>query len=200
MFASLCYANATTATDTTGINTNTSVTIVSDTVLDDTSDYVVSTHIPKGIVQKLNILGDEAMSDNFFSTFKIFNTMWGLADIMVFVIIFIFFVLPLLLIALLIWYILRKRRKAKQDDLYQTPYNVRQDENNAESNRAEQQTPKQNYTHRRDNAIRNMCIGGGVTLISLFTGLILIAVGGIVVFGIGISDYLICRNHRDDEN
>ena len=45
-----------------------------------------------------------------------------------------------------------------------------------------------------------MCIGGGVTLISLYVGLGLIAVAGIVVFGIGISDYLICRNHRDDEN
>ena len=63
-----------------------------------------------------------------------------------------------------------------------------------------QSNKKQNYTHRRDNAIRNMCIGGGVTLISLYGGLELIAVAGIVVFGIGISDYLICRNHRDDEN
>ena len=84
--------------------------------------------------------------------------------------------------------------------LYQTPYNVRPDENTAESNRTKQQNKKQNYTHRRDNAIRNMCIGGGVTLISLYGGLELIAVAGIVVFGIGISDYLICRNHRDDEN
>lgn len=200
MFASLCCAAATTATDTTGINTNTAVTITSDTVLDDTSDYVVSTHIQKGFIQKLNKFGDEAMNDNIFSPFKIFNAMCGLAGAGVFIIIFLFFVLPLLFIALLIWFILRGRRKAKQDDLFQTPYNVRQDENAAENNRTEQQNKKQNYTHRRDNAIRNMCIGGGVTLISLYGGLGLIAVAGIVVFGIGISDYLICRNHRDDEN
>lgn len=70
MFASLCCAAATTATDTTGINTNTAVTITSDTVLDDTSDYVVSTHIPKGFIQKLNKFGDEAVNDNIFSTSK----------------------------------------------------------------------------------------------------------------------------------
>ena len=200
MFASLCCAAATTATDTTGINTNTAVTITSDTVLDDTSDYVVSTHIPKGFIQKLNKFGDEAVNDNTFSTFKIFNAMCGFADIGVFIMIFLFFVFPLLIIALLIRYVLRNRNKAKQYDLYQTPYNVRPDENTAESNRTKQQNKKQNYTHRRDNAIRNMCIGGGVTLISLYVGLGLIAVAGIVVFGIGISDYLICRNHRDDEN
>lgn len=126
--------------------------------------------------------------------------MCGLAGIGVFIMIFLFFVFPLLIIALLIRYVLRNRNKAKQYDLYQTPYNVRPDENTAESNRTKQQNKKQNYTHRRDNAIRNMCIGGGVTLISLYVGLGLIAVAGIVVFGIGISDYLICRNHRDDEN
>ena len=102
MFASLCCAAATTATDTTGINTNTAVTITSDTVLDDTSDYVVSTHIPKGFIRKLNKFGDEAVNDNIFSTFKIFNAMCGFADIGVFIMIFLFFVFPLLIIALLI--------------------------------------------------------------------------------------------------
>ena len=143
MFASLCCAAATTATDTTGINTNTAVTITSDTVLDDTSDYVVSTHIPKGFIRKLNKFGDEAVNDNIFSTFKIFNAMCGFAGIGVFIMIFLLFVFPLLIIALLIRYVLRNRNKAKQDDLYQTPYNVRPDENTAESNRTKQQNKKQ---------------------------------------------------------
>lgn len=196
--AANCRAAAQPA-DTTGINSATAVTVVSDTIIDDTANYVVSTHIPKGFVRMLDNFADEA-GDGFLSpSLKWIFPMIGIAGagMLLFFILIILF--PLLIAALLVWYVLRNRRKARNEDLRRQTANTAPAENAQETAGTERQTEKRNYLHRRDNAIRNICIGGGVTAFSLLTGLTIIAVGGIVVLCIGISDYMIYRNHRDNE-
>ena len=199
VFAAANCRAATQPGDTTGINSATAVTVVSDTIIDDTADYVVSTHIPKGFVKMLDSFADEAEGGFLFPSLKWVFPMIGIAGagmILVFILIILF---PLLIAALLVWYVLRNRRKARNEDLHRQTATAAPTENAQESGATEQQTEKRNCLHRRDNAIRNICIGGGVTAFSLLTGLTIIAAGGIVVLCVGISDYMIYRNHRDNE-
>ncbi len=196
--AANCHA-ATQPGDTTGINSATAVTVASDTIIDDTADYVVSTHIPKGFVKMFDNFAGEAESGFLFPSLKWIFPMIGIAGagmILVFILIILF---PLLIAALLVWYVLRNRRKARNEDLRRQTAAAAPGESAQENGEAAQQTEKRNCLHRRDNAIRNICIGGGVTAFSLLTGLTIIALGGIVVLCIGISDYMIYRNHRDNE-
>lgn len=198
----LAAANCRAATqpgDTTGINSATAVTVASDTIIDDTADYVVSTHIPKGFVRMFGNFADEAESGFLFPSLKWIFPMIGIAGagmILVFILIILF---PLLVAALLVWYVLRNRRKARNEDLRRQTATAAPGESTQENGETAQQTVKRNCLHRRDNAIRNICIGGGVTAFSLLTGLTIIALGGIVVLCIGISDYMIYRNHRNNE-
>ncbi len=185
--------------DTTGINQSAAVTLASDTVIDDTADYVVSTHIPKGFVKMFGNISDDAGDSSFFPQLGWIFPVMGIAGtgvILVFVLIILF---PLLIAALLVWYVLRNRRKARNEDLRRQHANAAFAENTQENSVTEQFAERRNCIHRRDNAIRNICIGVGVTAFSLLTGMTIIAVGGIVVLCIGISDYMIYRSRRDKE-
>ena len=185
--------------DTTGINSATAVTVVSDTIIDDTSNYVVSTHIPKGFVKMIDSFADEAEGGSLITPMKWIFPMIGMAGAGMFLVFMLIILFPLLIAALLVWYVLRNRRKAKNEDLHRQTAAAAPAENTQENGATARQAEKRNCLHRRDNAIRNICIGGGVTAFSLLTGLTIIALGGIVVLCIGISDYMIYRNHRDNE-
>lgn len=173
------------------------VTLASDTVIDDgdtiTGGYSYPASTPKALIK----IFKDASSDDGFGLFSLLGWFMPLVMGGGIVMVLLFFVaLPILLIVLLVRYIVRGRNRARREDLQQYPP--------AAANGVApqpQQTPRQpkSYAHRRDNAIRNMCIGGGVTAVSLILGLSLFAVAGVVVLCVGVADYLVCRNHSDEE-
>lgn len=192
-------ANVSVASDSNTVSMSMSssgVTLASDTVIDDgdtiTGGYAYPASTPKALIK----IFKDASSDDGFGLFSLLG--WFVPLIMgggIVMMLLFLVVLPILLIVLLVWYIVKGRNRAKREDLRQYPP--------AAGGPAPQpqQTPSRpkSYAHRRDNAIRNMCIGGGVTVVSLILGLSLFAVAGVVVLCVGVADYLVCRNHSDEE-
>lgn len=206
--------NAANTTDSVDVDP-TAITIASDTVIDDTSDYVISTSVPKGIFKTLQSVTDKMANDSnsdkdisSWFPFSIFGSLLGFVGAGLFFLIILFLLIPIALIVLVIWLLMRNRNRARREDMRQnTPNN--QPGENANSN-ANDNTPIQpdntahtqnaNYTHRRDNAIRNIFIGIGVLALSALLGITIGMAIGIIFLCVGATDYLICRNHRNDNN
>lgn len=155
------------------------ITLVSDSVIDDPDTATYRHTFPNGSAKTFFKTWEKAadMTDGgIFSPWNWFIPVFGmLGGGMVMLLVF-FLVLPVLLIVLIAWYIVRQRRRARDEDLRQG----------------------RGYTFRRDNAVRNICIGAGVTVVSLMLALPLVAVAGVVVLCVGVADYLVYHNHRDD--
>lgn len=175
------------------------VTIASDSVIDDTSDYVVSTSIPRGLVNILSKAANNA-PDNIDEDMLVGDSWWmnilgpvlGLFGVGLVFFLFAIVLLPLIIIALVIWLVVRSRRKARLQDAQTST---------AVADPAQpQQSSAERFTHRRDNAIRNLCIGVGVTAVSAVLGVVIGVIAGIVVLCIGAADYLIYRNHKNNDN
>ena len=207
LFTSLSCA-AQRAEDSTGTAT-TAVVVASDSVIDDTADYTVTTTIPQGLINKLNSFASITSPDSIDKVFSAIDNVWPFgimgavlgmlgAGFMVFIIVIL--LIPLILCILLIWYILRQRRKAREKDFKTQAPAGNSGEGGETSDPAPARTAQAGYSHRLDNAIRNMCIGAGITVFTLIINLYIGVAAGIVIFCIGLSDWLVCRNHRNGQN
>ncbi len=206
--------NAANTTDSVDVDP-TAITIASDTVIDDTSDYVISTSVPKGIFKTLQSVTDKMANDSnsdkdisSWFPFSIFGSLLGFVGAGLFFLIILFLLIPIALIVLVIWLLMRNRNRARREDMRQNTPNNQPGESanpNANDNTPIQpdntaHTQNANYTHRRDNAIRNIFIGIGVLALSALLGITIGMAIGIIFLCVGATDYFICRNHRNDNN
>ncbi len=193
----------------------TAVTVASDTVIDDTSDYVISTSVPKGIFKTMQSVADKMASNSdddkdisSWFPFSIFGSLLGFLGAGLFFVIILSLLIPIALIVLVIWLLIRNRNKARKEDMRQNaPYNqpncnAKQEETADTATQSDYtgRTQNANYTHRRDNAIRNLFIGAGILALSALLDITIGMVIGIIVLCVGATDYFICRNHRNDNN
>lgn len=207
-----CYAAP--ATDSVSTN-STAITVVSDTVIDDTADYVISTSVPKGIFKTMQSIADQMGNDSndnkditSWFPFHILESLLGFVGAWIIFIIISSLLIPIALIVLVVWLLIRYRNKAQKEDMRQnTPgnqpnCNAKQDETADTAAQPDNMGQKQNdnYTHRRDNAIRNLFIGAGILALSALLDITIGMVIGIIVLCVGATDYFICRNHRNDNN
>lgn len=187
------------------------VTIASDSIFDtdedeDTANYTISTKIPKVFTRSLSIDGDDTPAGRFFS--RLISIAFGLTGASIAVFVLLFLVLPIILLVLVVWLILRGRRNARAADMRST--------SPAATAAAAQVPPppaatgepapvvpprgrQQSYVHRRDNAIRNICVGTGLVAVSWVLDVSIGIAAGIIVLCIGVSDYIIYVSHRRDE-
>lgn len=170
---------------------STAVTLASDTVVDDTSGYVISTSIPKGLTKMMQsmangIYDDSGSNHGGFSwlPWNLFGSLLGMAGVALFVFVMLGLLFPIALVALLVWLLVRGRKRARNEDMRSRNTPERQPDET------------ESYIHRRDNAIRNICIGGGVLALSAVLELGIGMVAGTVVLCVGMADYLVYRNHR----
>ena len=167
------------------------VTLRSDTVIDDTSNYVISTRIPKGITRIFQNIDDSDDGMPGFP-FRFFSALMGLTGIGLTLLMLGIVLLPLLLIVLLFVYLLRTRRRGIEADRRESAPGQTAPAATAPENRAT------SYTHRRDNAIRNIFIGLAIAIASRVTDIDIGIAVGVVIMCIGLADYFICRSHKND--
>ncbi len=206
--------NAAPATDSIGTN-STAITVVSDTVIDDTADYVISTSVPKGIFKTMQSVADKMGNDSnddkdisSWFPFSILESLLGFVGAWIIFIIISSLLIPIALIVLVVWLLIRYRNKARKEDMRQnTPGNQpdcngKQEETADTAAQSDNTGHKQNdnYPHRRDNAIRNLFIGVGILALSALLDITIGMVIGIIVLCVGATDYFICRNHRNENN
>lgn len=192
--------------DTLAADTSSAVTLASDTVIDDTSSYTISTTIPKGITRSIDSIFNNIDDDGFFS--QVVAPFAGMFGVSLVFFLIVFLLLPLAILIFLIWFIVHNRNKARKADMdafAHTPYSTewkRQSEASETTDHTADRQPAQKfksyYAHRLDNAILNIAIGAGILAVSaLFYITIGIAVG-IVVLCVGIADYIIYRRHASE--
>lgn len=200
------------ADDSINIITDSSaITIVSDTLSEDTSNYTITTTIPKSFVKSANYtldnIGDlSAFAGEMFSTLP---AMLGIGGGIIIIMLFITLILPLLLLILVIWLLVRNSRRAKKADTAQNIQaaaatvadNVSEVPNPEDGTTAQIPNGKKphSYTNRRDNAIRNIAIGIGLFAMFACIGFRLGEGIGILVACWGIGEFIIARNNRNDE-
>lgn len=200
------------ADDSTNIITDSSaITIVSDTLSEDTSNYTITTTIPKSFVKSANYTFDNIGDLSTFAgeMFSTLPAMLGIGGCIIITMLFIILILPLLLLILAIWLLVRSSRRAKKADTAQNiqassatvPYNVSEvpDQEDATTARIPNRKKPRSYTERRDNAIRNMAIGIGLFALFACIGFRLGEGIGILVACLGIGEFIIARNNRNDE-
>lgn len=159
-------------------------------MIDDTANYTISTKIPKGITK---IFDATDRDDGWLSPFSFFNALFGLTGAGLVLLITGLFLLPLILLILLLVYIFRIRRREREKDMIEATATAV-----PAAEKSDNGQKKAGYTHRRDNAIRNMILGAAISLASYVLGISIGSAAGIIILGIGIADYLIYLSHRND--
>lgn len=196
--ATLCNAPAANGDTVSMATAPSGITVVSDSVVDNgdtvTDNYVVSANIPKALPKMLEKLASEA-GDGLLSPARWVGMLMGMFGGWLLLTVIALVALPAILLLLLVWLLVRGRRRAKREDQTRDAPNagIAADGQDGENPRRAYES----HTRRRANAIRNMCVGGGVALVALITSMPLIAVGGAIVLGVGVADYLA---HRDKNN
>lgn len=195
--------------DTTGaINDTAAVVAISDTTTTDTSNYVISTTIPRGFMQTFRDAVNEA-SDETSVAFRLFDGLgflFAAGGIVLVLFLVGILLLPLLLVVLVVWLLVRNSRRAREADMrrrqsYVTPNNANATDNadGGAENNGMARPAHDRYLNRRDNAFLNIAIGAGLLVMFAILDFRLgMGIGALIAIW-GLGGLAIAYNHRNKD-